>query len=271
MATNPAKQTSGSRTARPRTGVGVLIADALVERGMSQTELARLLAGPLAEPTRVESIRRLLNKWIRGKHDPSPEYAYRLAEILGKPNDHFSRGARHLQSVPKAASDLDAMEFVREAAIAVSNATDDRLIKPPLYKEDIARLLPKFAEKHILVDEVTALNPGVSIAAHKEFTEQDLELGPWYSGTTIVPAVILLEALAQSSAIALLAQPLNRDRIALSAGFNHTRFRKIVHYRQRVKLEAAITHRSGLIAHATIVASVAGTPAVTGECIVAMS
>ncbi|HEY2353783.1 MAG TPA: hypothetical protein VGH79_02630 [Gaiellaceae bacterium] len=197
-----------------------------------------------------------------------------MAELLGKPYDYFSTESatrRRTHSVPKVASEQDAMNYVRQAAIAVSNVSDDRVIEPPLYKDDIALLLPEFDPKHILIDRVTALDPCVSIEAVKTFTEDDLDLGPWYSGTTIVPAVMIIEALSQASAICLLSLPLHRGRIALSAGFNHTRFRKIVNYRDEVRLEAAITHRTRLIAHAAVVASVSGEPVATGECILAIS
>jgi transcriptional regulator with XRE-family HTH domain len=63
--------------------------DAIKERDLSQRELARLLAGPDAEPRRVENERRQIAKYLAGQHAPSIERARVLAELLDKPADYF--------------------------------------------------------------------------------------------------------------------------------------------------------------------------------------
>jgi transcriptional regulator with XRE-family HTH domain len=62
---------------------------ALKERGMSQRELARQLAGQGAEKNRVENERRQIAKYLSGETLPSPEKAERMAELLEQPADRF--------------------------------------------------------------------------------------------------------------------------------------------------------------------------------------
>lgn len=62
---------------------------AIADKGISQRELARRIAGPEADPKRVENERRQIGKYLAGQHAPTPERATLLAEILEKPSGYF--------------------------------------------------------------------------------------------------------------------------------------------------------------------------------------
>src|SRR5690242_13579012 len=70
--------------------VGARIAGALADSGLTPTQLARELVGPDASQARVNTMRRLLSKWMSGKHSPSAIYVSRLAQILDKPENYFT-------------------------------------------------------------------------------------------------------------------------------------------------------------------------------------
>lgn len=217
---NGASANSASARPRPRskTGaagseVGARIDFALREKGLSQSDLARKLAGPLAEPTRVESIRRLIGKWRGNEHVPCATYALHLAEIFDKPRSYFApQAAAEIDATDRpsrSSAEIDAIDFIRQAAACV-NEVSETTLELPRTKKDIAKLVPHFNSDRILMDRVVELVAGEKIVAEKKFSERDWELGSWYAGTSIVPGVLLVEALAQAGALVLLTEPQNR-------------------------------------------------------------
>jgi 3-hydroxyacyl-[acyl-carrier-protein] dehydratase len=253
--------------------IGARIDAALAESKLTQSDLARILAGPLAEPTRVASIRRLIAKWRRDEHRPSAEYAVLLAETFAKPRSYFApQAAAEIEaSEPSARSmvEIDAIEFVRQAAVEVNEA-NGAAVGLPKTKAEVAKLVPQFNSECILIDRVVELVPGERVVAEKKFSPRDWRLGEWYTGTTIIPGLLVLEALAQASALVLLAAPQNRGRIALSAGFDSTRFKRIVKSGEKVRLECVVKAVHGPIAHARLEAWVGLELAVRGELILAV-
>jgi transcriptional regulator with XRE-family HTH domain len=61
----------------------------LGERGMSQVDLAKALAGPRAPKKRIESVRRQVVRWANDKTLPDDDSAARLATALRTPPDCF--------------------------------------------------------------------------------------------------------------------------------------------------------------------------------------
>src|SRR5256885_17255112 len=84
--------------------IGARIAAALAESGSTQAELARQLVRPGEPDSRIESMRRLLNKWIRDLHVPGPVHAQRLAAVFGKPTNYFTVAGLNAAPTPRPAS-----------------------------------------------------------------------------------------------------------------------------------------------------------------------
>lgn len=81
----------------------------------------------------------------------------------------------------------------------------------------------------------------------------------------IMPGVLLLEALAQVGAVAVLSLEENRGKLALFGGIKNAHFRRQVTPGDVVELECAIIRQKGPVGVGSATAKVDGQPAVTAE------
>lgn len=91
----------------PGGSVGEKIRGLLSARGMSQRQLAALLAATDggASERQIENMRRQLSSWINDAHTPSPENAARIADALDVPADWLTDDQPR-RSVPAALEEL---------------------------------------------------------------------------------------------------------------------------------------------------------------------
>lgn len=78
------------------------------------------------------------------------------------------------------------------------------------------------------VDAVDEITPGERITAHYRVTGDEAFLAGHFPGRPTFPGVLLVEALAQAGAIALLADPRYTDTLPLLGGVDRARFRRVV-------------------------------------------
>jgi 3-hydroxyacyl-[acyl-carrier-protein] dehydratase len=131
----------------------------------------------------------------------------------------------------------------------------------PFGREEIEQILPH-RPPFLLIDEVVELEPGSRVVARKTVTEEDC--AGHFPGNPIMPGVKMVEALAQAGAVAVLVQDENRGKLALFAGIDDLRFKRLVRPGEELTLECSLEHVRGPIGRGKAKASVNGELAVRG-------
>src|SRR5439155_4646162 len=96
-----------------------------------------------------------------------------------------------------------------------------------LDRAEIEAILPH-REPFLLIDEVVELEPGARVVARKAVRPDEWYLTGHFPGRPMMPGVLIVEAMAQTGAVAVLSQEENRGRLALFAGIDGVRFKRIV-------------------------------------------
>src|SRR5437764_11321914 len=127
----------------------------------------------------------------------------------------------------------------------------------PLDRAEIEQILPH-REPFLLIDEVIELTPGVGAVARKEVRPDEWYLAGHFPGRPVMPGVLIVEALAQTGAVAVLSEEDNRGRLALFAGIDDTRFKRIVKPGDELELECTLEQVRGPVGKGKARASVDG-------------
>jgi 3-hydroxyacyl-[acyl-carrier-protein] dehydratase len=127
----------------------------------------------------------------------------------------------------------------------------------PLDRAGIEEILPH-REPFLLIDEVVELEPGERVVARKRVREDEWYLRGHFPGRPVMPGVLIVEAMAQTGAVAVLAEEENRGRIALFAGIDDTRFKRIVEPGDELELECMLEQVRGPIGKGKARATVNG-------------
>ncbi len=133
----------------------------------------------------------------------------------------------------------------------------------PLDRAGIEAILPHRAP-FLLIDEVVELEPGQRVVARKRVREDEWYLRGHFPGRPVMPGVLIVEAMAQTGAVAVLSEEENRGRIALFAGIDKTRFKRIVEPGDELELECTLEHVRGPIGRGRARATVEGQLAARG-------
>ena len=131
----------------------------------------------------------------------------------------------------------------------------------PFGREQIEAILPH-RDPFLLLDEVVELEPGARVLARKTVTEADC--AGHFPGNPIMPGVKMVEALAQCGAVAVLSQPENTGKLALFAGIDDVRFKRIVRPGDELTLECTLEAVRGPVGRGKARATVDGQLAVRG-------
>ena len=131
----------------------------------------------------------------------------------------------------------------------------------PLDRAAIESILPH-RPPFLLLDEVLELEPGVRVVARK--TVRDEDCAGHFPGNPIMPGVLMVEALAQAGAVAVLSEERNRGKLALFAGIDDVRFKRLVRPADELTLTCELETVRGPIGRGRARATVAGELAVRG-------
>jgi len=136
-------------------------------------------------------------------------------------------------------------------------------IAVPLDRAAIEAILPH-REPFLLIDEVLELEPGERVVARKRVREDEWYLRGHFPGRPVMPGVLIVEAMAQTGAVAVLSEEENRGRLALFAGIDDTRFKRIVEPGDELELECTLEQVRGPVGKGKARATVDGQLAARG-------
>jgi len=122
----------------------------------------------------------------------------------------------------------------------------------------------------LLVDRLSELEPGKRAVGWKNVTINEPFLQGHFPGNPVMPGVLILEALAQVGACALLSLEQYRGSIALFAGLDHVRFKRVVVPGDQLRLETELVKLKLTIGKAQAKAFVGEELAAEGELLFAI-
>jgi 3-hydroxyacyl-[acyl-carrier-protein] dehydratase len=137
------------------------------------------------------------------------------------------------------------------------------VIQAPLSRVEIESILPH-REPFLFLDEVVELEPGRRVVARKLVRGDEWFFPGHFPGRPILPGVIMVEALAQAGAVAVLSEEANRGKLVLFAGIDHVRFKRIVEPGDELTLMCEIETVRGPIGRGRAEARVGAELAVRG-------
>jgi len=101
------------------------------------------------------------------------------------------------------------------------------VLTAPFGRAEIESILPH-RDPFLLLDEVPELEPGRRVVARREVRQDDFWVPGHFPERAVMPGVLIVEAMAQAGAVAVLIEEQNRGKIAFFAGIDDCRFKRIV-------------------------------------------
>ncbi len=135
--------------------------------------------------------------------------------------------------------------------------------------DKIMKILPH-RYPFLLVDRILELEPGKRAVGIKNVSINEPFFQGHFPGTPVFPGVLILEALAQVGACALLSEEKHKNSLAYLAGIDKFRFRKVVVPGEQLLLEVELLKMKGSIGKARGKATVEGAAAAEGEFLFAL-
>lgn len=133
-----------------------------------------------------------------------------------------------------------------------------------LTTEQIMEIIPH-RPPFLLVDRILEIEEGVRAVGIKQVTINEPFFGGHFPGHPIMPGVLIVEALAQVGAVAVLSQPQHHGKIAYFARIDGVRFRKPVTPGDSLHLEVTLDKMRGPVGKGKGVATVDGVVMAEGE------
>ena len=133
----------------------------------------------------------------------------------------------------------------------------------PFGRDAIESIIPH-RDPFLLIDEVLELDPGVHVRARSTVRGDAWFLRGHFPGRPIMPGVLMVEALAQTGAVGVLSHPDYAGRLAVFAGIDGVRFRRLVQPGDVLDFELTVDRLRETIGRGSGRVSVAGETVLEG-------
>ena len=117
----------------------------------------------------------------------------------------------------------------------------------------------------LLVDRISECEPGQSARGIKCVTANEMHFLGHFPQKHVMPGVLIIEALAQVGAVAILTEEENKGKIVLFGGIKNARFRQQVVPGDVLELSCEIISRRGPVGIGKAIAKVNGKVAVSAQ------
>lgn len=117
----------------------------------------------------------------------------------------------------------------------------------------------------LLIDRVEELIPGEKAVAKRNVTINEELFNGHFPGNPVMPGILIVEALAQTGAVALLSLPEFKGKTAYFGGIKSAKFRKVVRPGDSLRLEVTLEKIRNNVGLGKAVATVDGKKACTAE------
>lgn len=123
--------------------------------------------------------------------------------------------------------------------------------------KEIMEIIPH-RQPFLLIDTIEELEPGVRAVGKKCVSFNEPYFAGHFPGNPVMPGVLIIEALAQVGAVAILGQEQWKGKTAYFVGINNAKFRQRVLPGDVLMLETTIVKQKGSIGVGEAVATVNG-------------
>lgn len=161
-----------------------------------------------------------------------------LATLGGSIQGHFvalKTGHRH---------NIGLIAQALEKQALVDSATEEA--KMPLDIEEIRKILPH-RYPFLLVDRILELESGVKAVGLKNVTANEPFFGGHFPERSVMPGVLILEAMAQVAGVCILSLPEHRGKTPYFTGLDQVHFRKPIVPGDQVRLEVEVAKIRGIM------------------------
>lgn len=130
--------------------------------------------------------------------------------------------------------------------------------------KEIEEIIPH-RHPFLLIDCVESLIPGEKAIAYKSVSFTESHFKGHFPAEPVMPGVLIIEALAQTGAVAILSLEENKGKIAYFAAINNAKFKRKVVPGDKLKLECELIRIKGPLGVGKATATVDGEIAVQAE------